>query len=373
MSATKSKTGWRRHLRNSLEPLSVYDVPPSTAPTRLHANECPEPWPEAVLEALGRHIARLELNRYPDTSGRSLRRVLGEQHGVDPERIVLGNGSDEVISFLITALSAGDAPGAVVVPTPSFVMYAHSAAVLGVPVREVPLDAEFQLVEDAMRSALEGASLCFLARPNNPTSSLFDKTLLERLVADFPSTIFVLDEAYAAYLGEAREAESIWTPEGPENLVLMTTLSKIGLAALRLGYCIAPPELALALNKVRHPYNVSATSLALAEAVLVEFADVRATMLERAIGQRDRLVRILGRIPDARIHPAAGNFVLVRLDPPERAPALVESLASEGVRIKDQSKTPALEGCVRVSLGTGAELDHLEAALRRHGWLQAEG
>lgn len=361
---------WQKHLRAQLAELSVYDVPPSDAPTRLHANECPEPWPPEVLEALANELKALELNRYPDTSGRQLRKVLGDRHGVSPSRIVLGNGSDEIISILLTALSgrgpAGDrTPAHLVIPTPTFVMYAHSAAVLGMPVREVPLDDDFQLDPRGMREALPGAAICFLARPNNPTSSLFDKSLIEALVAEFPDTIFVLDEAYAAYLGELRGRESIWRADGPDNLVLMTTLSKVGLAALRLGYCVANEALALALNKVRHPYNVSATSLALATAILRDHDATQLAMLERAVANRGRLCALLGALPDCRVYPAHGNLVLARLSPAQRAPALVAALAEQGVRIKDQSKVPGLEGCIRVSVGTDGELDHLEASLAK--------
>lgn len=352
---------WRKHLRPGLAQLEIYDVPPSDAPTRLHANECPEPWPPAVLEALGREVAGLELNRYPDTSGRELRALLGAKHGVDPDRVVLGNGSDEVISILLTALSRGPSPAPLVVPTPTFVMYAHTATVLDVPVREVPLDARFGLDLSAMRAALPGAASCFLARPNNPTSSLFEAGQVLDLVREFPDTIFVLDEAYAAYLG--RERAPLWTPDGPDNLVLMTTLSKVGLAALRLGYCIAHPELATALNKVRHPYNISATSLALATAVLRDHEAVQDAMIDAAIANRARLVELLRGLPATEVYPAHGNLVLARLDPPTRAQALVAALAERGIRIKDQSKVAGLEGCVRVSVGTSVELDHLAQAL----------
>jgi histidinol-phosphate aminotransferase len=360
---------WQKHLRPSLEELEVYDVAPSEAPSRMHANECPERWPEAVREELGRAIARLEFNRYPDTSGRGLRAVLAHKYGVDADRIVLGNGSDEIISILLTTLSGAKDGGHLVIPTPTFVMYAHSALVLGVPIKEVPLDDEFQLQLAPMREALEGAALCFFARPNNPTSSLFNKQAIETLVAEFPHTIFVLDEAYAAYLGTDRPHESIWTSTGPDNLVLMSTLSKVGLAALRLGYGIANPELALAMNKVRHPYNISTSSLTLAELALSEFGDVQDAMIAKAIVNRSRLEGILGRIRDARLYDARGNLVLCRLSDTKRARALVAQLADQGVRIKDVTKVPGLAGCIRVSIGTDEELDHLESALRELGEL----
>ena len=349
---------WVRHLRPSLEDVSVYDVPPADAEARLHANECPEPWPGEVMDALAEVVRGIELSRYPDTSGRGLRAILGERHGCDPDRIVLGNGSDEVIALLLTALS-GEPGSKVVVPTPTFVMYGHTARVLGLSVVEVPLDLRFRLRPAAMHEALEGAALCFLARPNNPTGSLWDAEVVHELVAEHPDVVFVIDEAYGAYA----PGSSLWTPGGPRNQVHMTTLSKVGLAALRVGYCIADPELSLALNKVRHPYNVSRTSLALAETVLIRFGDVQADMIQRTIEGRGRLAHMLADLPGAEVFPSAGNLVLVRLAGPDEPRRLVEFLADRGVLVKDLSRVPALEGCVRVSVGTTAELDRLDAAL----------
>ncbi|PRP93668.1 pyridoxal phosphate-dependent aminotransferase [Enhygromyxa salina] len=350
---------WQRHLRPTLAPLEVYDVPPSSAPSRMHANECPEPWPLEVREAFAEIVRELELNRYPDTSGRSLRRALAARHDCDPERIVLGNGSDEIISGLMTALSGAPGAGYLVIPTPTFVMYAHSAQVFGVDVREVPLNDALQLDAAGMRAALPGAAVCFLARPNNPTSSLWDAELIHGLVREFPETVFVIDEAYAAY----EPGCSLWDPTGPSNQVHMGTLSKIGLAALRVGYCIAAPELALALNKVRHPYNVSQTSIAVAEAALTRFADVQASLLATTIANRGRLVELLRRVPDAELFPAHGNLVLLRLPSDARAHGLVTQLEEAGVRVKDVSRVPGLSGCVRVSVGTVEDHDRLAHAL----------
>lgn len=351
-------TSWRRHLRPTLAELEVYDVEPSQAPARMHANECPEPWPLAARDAFAQVVRELELNRYPDTSGRTLRRVLSERHRCDPERIVLGNGSDEIIAMLLTALS-GAGPGHLVIPCPTFVMYAHGARVLGIDTREVLLTDALELDEPAMREALQGAAICFLARPNNPTSSLWSAELIRALIRDFPDTVFVIDEAYAAY----EPGSSLWDPDGPSNQVHMGTLSKVGLAALRVGYCIADPALALALNKIRHPYNVSQTSIALAEAALTRFADVQEQMIAKTIQNRGRLLDILRRLPDAELFPAHGNLVLVRFPSDERARALVEQLGAAGVRVKDVSAVPKLAGCLRISVGTDEDLDRLAAAL----------
>lgn len=353
-------SSWGRHLRASLAQLEVYDVPPARAEARMHANECSEPWPDAVMDALAETVRGLELGRYPDTSGRRLRAILAERHGCDPDRIVLGNGSDEIISIVLTALSGGEpGPGAIVVPIPTFVMYDHVARVLGMSVREVLVDENLQLPVDAMDRALHGACVCFLARPNNPTGALWDAEVVEHLIARHPATVFVIDEAYAAYA----PGESLWRPDLPDNVVFMSTLSKVGLAALRVGYCIAHPELAHALDKVRHPYNVSQTSLALAETVLTRFADVQAEMIARTLENRERLRAILQTIPGAIVHPSAANLVLVRLPEPDRAPALRAHLAARDILVKDVSHLPRLEGCLRASVGTAADLDRLEQAL----------
>lgn len=349
---------WQAHLRPSLAELSVYDVPPAGREyARMHANECPEPWPAEAVDAIAATVRAVELERYPDTSGRKLRVLLGTRHGCDPGQIVLGNGSDEVIAFVLTALSGRE--GAVVVPSPTFIMYGHFARVLGMPVREVPVDAAFQLDEAAMRRALEGAAVCFLARPNNPTGALWDADVITRLVADHPSTVFVIDEAYGAYA----PGSTLYRRGAPPNQVHMGTMSKVGAAAIRLGYCIADRELAHALDKIRHPYNVSATTLAIAELLLTELAAVEQQRIARALARRTELVATLERIPGARVHRSYANFVLTELPRPEDPARLAAHLRDRGVLIKDVSKTPRLERCVRVSLGTERDHERLAAAL----------
>jgi histidinol-phosphate aminotransferase len=354
---------WARHLRTTLAALSPYDVPPADpAQARMHANECAEPWPPEVMAALGQVVQSIELGRYPDTSGRSLRTVLGRRHGCDPDRVVLGNGSDEIIALLLQALSSpGPVPGVVVTPTPTFSMYGHTARVLGMEMREVLLDDDLELPGAALDEALVGASVCFLARPNNPTGSLWSAARVRALVADHPDVVFVIDEAYSAY---APPGSSLWDPAAPSNQVYMNTLSKVGLAALRVGYCIAHPTLAQAMNTVRHPYNVSSTSLAIAEAVLERFGAAQEAMVARGRENQARLRTLLAAIPGAVVLPSAGNLVLVRLRGDDEAPRLTAHLAERGVLVKDVSQLPRLQRCLRVSVGTSQDLDRLAAALQ---------
>jgi histidinol-phosphate/aromatic aminotransferase/cobyric acid decarboxylase-like protein len=240
-------------------------------------------------------------------------------------------------------------------------MYSHSARVLGLPLREVPVDDAMQLQEAAMDEALRGAAICFLARPNNPTGALWDAGLIERLMQRHPSSVFVIDEAYVEYA----PGESMWRADGPPNYVLLGTLSKTGLAALRVGYCIASTDLAGALHVVRDPYNISATSLAIAELVLTRFADVQAAMVARTRANRARLARLLAAIPGATVFPSAANLVLCRLADDAAPAELCERLREVGVLLKDVSKIPGLERCIRASVGTDDDLDRLERALIR--------
>jgi len=351
---------WRENLQPALAELSVYDVPPRTWRARLHANESPLAWPPEVLNDLSDHLRSVELNRYPDTSGRSLRAVLGAEHGVAAERIILGNGSDELIGLLMTAFSTGNRP-AVVVPSPTFVMYAHSARVRGFEVRTVPLivDKDFALDEAGMRAALPGAALCFFARPNNPTGNLWDGPAIRRLIAAHPDTVFVVDEAYIDYAPGA----SLFSADAAEHQVHMATLSKIGLAALRLGYCIASPALAAELDKVRLPYNISATTLALAERVLTVHREQLDRQISASIALRDRLVGMLADVPGAAVVPAHANFVLLRLPSARHADLFVAGMTERGIAVRSFAHAPSMAGCVRVSLGTDAELDLLQLAL----------
>ncbi|MBL4689251.1 MAG: aminotransferase class I/II-fold pyridoxal phosphate-dependent enzyme, partial [Nannocystaceae bacterium] len=329
--------------------------------------ECAQSWPPEVAHALGEVVREVDLTRYPDTSGRSLRAILAKRYGCPADDIVLGNGSDEIIALLLTALAGpGTTPPVLVVPTPTFVMYSHTARVLGYEIREAALNDDLELDPGRMRDALAGATVCFIARPNNPTGGLWDAELVRALVAEHPDVVFVVDEAYCAYAPD----QSLWRDERVSNQVHMATLSKVGMAALRLGYCIADPTLCLALNKVRHPYNVSATSLALAGTILTRFADAQASMVAETLACRELLTEMLGELPDTKVFPSHANFVLVRLPGPDLPARLCAFLAQVGILVKDVSTTRGLAGCLRVGVGTRCELARLHERLQ--AWSHGE-
>ncbi len=354
---------WNKHLRSSLSDAGLYDVPPSKHAARLHANEAGWEWPREVIEALLSELRAVELNRYPDTSARNLRGALAKRLGCDSERIVVGNGSAEIVG-LFYALLCGTKSPVLVVPVPAFAMFANSGRAYGYEVREVPLQADLQLNLPAMRKALRGATLCVIARPNNPTGSLYDAQLIHELVAEFPDTVFIIDEVY----GDYAPGSSLLHAKSRENQVFLGSLSKIGLAAVRIGYCVAEPALARALDKVRMPYNVPQTSIALAEAVLRDHGELLETMTRKAIDRRESMRTTLRRMPGATVHSSHANMVLVSFRDRQSAANMQRALGGRGVHVRDVSDEVGfaeigLVGCLRVSVGSDAELELLARAI----------
>lgn len=354
---------WRKHLRRSASAANVYDVPPSARSVRLHANEAGEPWPPDVVDDVLADLRQLELNRYPDTSARGLRALIAARLGCDAERVVIGNGSAEIIG-LFYALLCGAAEPTLVVPVPAFAMFANSGHAFGYDVRQVPLTRDLQLDVPAMRRALRGATLCIIARPNNPTGSLYPRAEIDALVAEFPETIFIIDEAYAAYAPGC----SLFDVHAPSNRVHVGSLSKNGLAALRVGYCAADPALALELDRVRMPYNVPQPSLLLAEAMLSRHADLLDASIQAAVDRREDMREILGRLPGATVLPSHANMVLVCFEDRDRAVQTERALLQRDVQVRHVSdeagfREVGLRGVLRASVGGEREIELLAEAV----------
>jgi histidinol-phosphate aminotransferase len=350
-------------LRPELSEVSAYRVPEEPIAIRLDANESPWPLPAEVRARLGERIAGADLHRYPEIGASELKRVLGERVGSRPDELVLGVGSDEAIVFLASALSrprGGHARASVVIPTPTFSMYAASARLAGLDVVGVPYAEGFRLDVPAMLAAIErtAASLVFVATPNNPTGNAQSDADLSELIRGAPDALIVIDEAYAAY----RERDHRAWLDRFENVALMGTLSKIGMAALRIGWVRARPELAAELEKLRLPYNLALPSQLLAATLLGEFGAVIDQQIAAVVQERSRILPLLGALGVAP-HPTDANFVLVECGDVGRADMLYRGLLDRGIRVRAFKKPPELTSKLRITFGTPDENDQLLAAL----------
>lgn len=345
-------------IRADVRALSAYHVGRAEGLVKLDAMENPFALPEALRERLAGVLAEVPVNRYPDGAGDAVKDALARSLPL-PEgaALVLGNGSDELIQLLTTAIAA---PGAcVLAPEPSFVMYRLNAQYANVRYVAVPLHADFSLDADAMLAAIarERPRLVWLAYPNNPTGNRFAPATIERILAAAPGLV-VVDEAYYAF------ADDSFLPRVLEfeNLVVVRTLSKIGLAGLRLGYAAAHPSWIAEIDKVRPPYNVNALTQA-AVPVILAAADELARQATTIRSERGRLVQALAALRDVCVFPTETNFVLVRV--PD-ADAWFSSLRNAGILVKNlHGYHPLTSQCLRITVGAPAENDALLAAIRR--------
>jgi histidinol-phosphate aminotransferase len=322
--------------------------------------ENPYSWPEAMKAEWLNELTRAEINRYPDPSARALKARLREALGVPTgTELLLGNGSDELIQMILMSLAL---PGATVVaPVPTFVMYEMIATFTAMKFVGVPLKEDFALDLDAMLTVIEECrpAVIFLAYPNNPTGNLFDARAIETLIRETTGLV-VVDEAYHAFAQQSflgRLADF-------DNLLVMRTLSKQGLAGLRLGILAGAPAWLAEFDKVRLPYNLGTLNQASAEFAL-RHAAVLDEQAAKVRAERERLEAALHALPGLTVWPSRANFILFRVG--ARAAAEVfESLRREGVLIKNlDPQGGALQGCLRVTVGTPGENRAFLEALRR--------
>jgi len=343
-------------VRDDVRAMHAYAVPRSEGLIKLDAMENPYPLPADVRAKIAAAVANVAVNRYPDAAAESTKQALRHAFALgDGVEIVLGNGSDELIAML-TALVAR--PGATIVaPEPSFVMYRVSAAIANVRYVGVPLGADFALDVDAMLAAIarDRPALVWLAFPNNPTGNLFDIAAIESVIRAAPGLV-AIDEAYYAFanrsfLLRAREFS---------NVIVVRTVSKIGMAALRLGYAVGDPAWMRELEKLRPPYNVNALTQAVAPLLLAEEA-LLAGQAKAICAERERVAAALAALPGVRGWPTHTNFVLARF---ADADATFDHLRDAGILVKNMHGThPSLANCLRITVGTPAENDALLHAL----------
>ncbi|HEX7127563.1 MAG TPA: histidinol-phosphate transaminase [Thermodesulfobacteriota bacterium] len=335
----------------------AYPIIGDSCPVNLDANEAPYGPTGPLLERIAAALAAVELNRYPDPGADRLREALGRRLGVGAEQLLLGVGSDELIQTLLVATRG--VGGGVLVPAPTFPMYRLTGRALGHAVTEVPLTAAMQLDRAAMLAAIrrERPAVVFLASPNNPTGACFADADIEAVLEAAPGLV-VIDEAYGDFAGKS------WIPRVAANprLVVLRTFSKVGLAAIRLGYLAARAELVAELNKVRLPYNVPATTQAVALAAL-EDPGFPAEPARRLVAERERLAPRLAELPGVlEVYPSDANFLFCRVRDPLAA---YEGLKARGVLVKlvPPGTPPGFPGGLRITVGTPAEHDRLVDAL----------
>ena len=283
----------------------------------------------------------------------------------EPDDYVLGCGSDEVIAMLMTACSqprAGATQAKVLYPVPTFVMYGITSRALGLDPVEVPLTDDFELDEAALHAAFERErpNLAFYATPNNPTGNRFDDGILERLVRAFPETLHIVDEAYGPFASTSLYA---WCDRYPQ-VGLLGTLSKIGVAAARVGWVRLHPELSAEVEKVRQPFNLNALGQLTAELALTELAPILDEQVAAIVAERDVLVAGLRDDPRLTPYPTEANFVLVRVADGD-SQGLAEDLLARGVAVRSFHKYGGrLAGLIRITVGTPDENQALLRALR---------
>ena len=346
-------------IRADVQSMHAYAVQDARGLLKLDAMENPHGLPPALRAELGRRLGALALNRYPGERGADLQRALARHAGM-PEgfALMLGNGSDELISLLAMAC---DLPGAAILaPVPGFVMYAMSAQLQGLRFIGVPLTADFELDEAAMLAAVarEKPAIVYLAYPNNPTANLWDDAAIERIVEaqGAQGGLVVIDEAYQPFAGTSY----IDRVARHDHVLLMRTLSKFGLAGARLGYMMGPAALVAEIDKVRPPYNISVLNCECALFAL-EHADIFAQQAADIRNQRARIFEALARMPGVRNWPSDANMILIRV--PDAA-LTFEGMKAAGVLVKNVSKMhPLLANCLRLTVGTADENTRMLAAL----------
>ena len=341
-------------IRPEVLAMHAYAVADSSGMVKLDAMENPYPLPPALRRELAERLAAVELNRYPEPNPAALRELIVQKMKVPAGMdVLLGNGSDDLIQILTLALAR---PGAALMyPSPTFVMYSMNATFSGMKAIAMPLRDDFTLDADAFiaRMRAEKPALVFLAYPNNPTGVLYPEADVVRIIEAAPGLV-VLDEAYHVFAGKTFMDK---LPKYP-NLVVLRTVSKLGLAGIRLGYLAGRPEWLRELNKVRQVYNVNVLTEAAARFVL-ERLDVLEAQAAEIRAERARLGAALRAFGGVTVFPSEANFFLVRLPDALRT---YEALRRQGVLVRNLH--PGLANCLRVTVGTPDENRILINALK---------
>ena len=360
--------GRRPVIRSDVQAMHAYAIQVSAGMVKLDAMENPHRLPQALQEKLGQRLGALALNRYPGSRVNDLRHALAAYAAMpDGFDLMLGNGSDELISLLALACAIppssvnGFKKAGVLAPVPGFVMYAMSAQLQGLDFHGVALTENFELDEGAMLAAIKEhqPALTYLAYPNNPTANLWNDAVIESVIeaAGAQGGLVVIDEAYQPFSSKSY----IDRLARHHHVLLLRTLSKFGLAGIRLGYLMGRRELIAEIDKVRPPYNVSVLNCECALFAL-EHQEVFAAQALDLRAQRALLFEELAKLPGVRAYPSEANMMLVRVPDAQKT---FEGMRLRKVLVKNVSTLhPLLANCLRLTVGTKDENQQMLAALR---------
>lgn len=337
----------KRLVKPNISSLQAYQAKEIPCKVKLDANESPYGPPLELIQKLisvnGQKFFS-SLNRYPDPQAKNLKKTASRYYGVNPERILQGNGSDEIIYYLITTFG-----GPVLYPVPTFSMYGIISQALGEERIEIPLDKEFDIdIDKILRSIkIRKPRIIFLSTPNNPTGNCFSFDRMVKIIESVKNkSIVVIDEAYQPF---SSDKGFIPLLKDYDNLVIMRTMSKIGFAGLRVGLMIAKEEIIHEVNKVRLPFNLNAFSQMASEKALSNRNALK-HHIKSVISERERLHREMSRIEGLSPYPSEANFILFRVKKPD---TVYKELLKKGVLIRNMNST--VKGCLRVTVGTPEE------------------
>jgi histidinol-phosphate aminotransferase len=342
-------------VKKKLKDFKPYKVEFVDANIRLDANESPFDLSCEVKEKILDMIrSTSELNRYPDTTSRELRKSIAEKYGCSPENIIASSGSDQMISVIInTFVDPGDA---VLSPCPSFDMYRISSIIGNAEVFEYELDPEndyrydVKLIADHIST--KKPKIVFICSPNNPTGNQMDNDDIKELISFGKDSLFVIDEAYVEF------AESSFTKEvlKYENAVVLRTFSKVyGIAGLRCGFSISHKDTSYQLQKALPPYNLNSFTQSVAGFVLLDEAenDRRIAFIR---SERERVMQELSTLSEIKIYPTASNFFLMKVP---KGINLYDEMLKRRIRIRKYKSTRLLENCYRINVGGRNENDEV--------------
>jgi len=327
----------------NVKALSAYEAKDVPCRIKLDANESPYNLPPEDMDRVSKAISTLAFNRYPDPQARKLRGLLARRYKVKQDQVLLGNGSDELISMLISCFG-----GPVLYPVPTFSMYGIITRGAGRKSVEVKLDEDFDIDTDRMLAGLKRAKpkLVFLSMPNNPTGNCFSLQRVLKII-EAATGVVVVDEAYQAFIEGSGFLPAL---KDHRNVVILRTLSKVGLASLRLGVMIASEEIIAEVNKVRLPFNVNTLSQEVAIQVFSGNKKPFAKHVKLITQERDRIFKALAEINGVNVYPSKANFILFKLENPAM---IYNRLLKKGILVRNLDKV--VKGCLRVTVGTPEE------------------